>query len=227
MTTILSGEAAAQLEQKSAAVNAKAQGQPPQDAAAADGAGKLDLQTIHPDVPFPLAGRMVTMREYGHIEGLRVLVWAKPFVDGLYELVASGAGQQPRLSQIRYLMAEHADLVRDMVAQAVTAQAGDPAAGLNDRQELAQWIESLGDNDGQLLLAVWWRVNVNFFSAWCSSGRWKRSRAHPLGTHLPRPDRCGLRAHAGRHWPAHRAADRPVLRAGAGGNPARAARPDQ
>lgn len=162
MTTILSREAAEQLEQQSAAVNAKAQGQPPQEAAAAGG-GELDLQTIHPDVPFPLADRMVTMREYGHIEGLRVQAFAKPFIDGLYGVVAEGTGKPPTLAQIRFLMAEHADLVRDMAAQAITTPGDDLAAILSERQELAKWIERLGDRDGQLLMSVWWQVNLSFF----------------------------------------------------------------
>lgn len=161
MARILSGEAAAASRQQSAVINARAAGQVP--AGDSDEAGELDLQTIHPDVPFPLAGRLLTMREYGHIEGLRLQCWARPFVDALYAVVAQDAGTPPTLSQIRQLMAEHADLVCTMVAQALTTPGDNPAGILQEREALMQWIERLSDRDGQLLLAIWWQVNVHFF----------------------------------------------------------------
>ena len=161
---VLSGEAAANARRASAKASALASGQPSGDDAQTS---TLDLQIIHPDAPFRLAGRTLTLREYGHIEGLRLLAWARPFVDGLYALVAREAGVQPTLTEIRFLRAEHADLVRDMTAQALTTPGEVLANALPEREELAAWIERLGDQDGQALLAVWWQVNVHFFFRRC------------------------------------------------------------
>jgi hypothetical protein len=162
MAKILSRPAAADLKRRAAAVNAKAQGGKAGAAGSHDLAA-LDLPTIAPDQPFELAGRVLTMREYRHLEGLRLLRWAKPFVDTLYAMVAEG-GEPPTLAQMRALMSDHAELVRDMVAQALTTADGYDAADVaRQRIELAQWSEGLGDVDGQFLLAAWWQVNTSFF----------------------------------------------------------------
>jgi hypothetical protein len=162
MAKVLSRSAAADLKRRAAAVNAKAQGDKA-SATRSDDLAALDLPTIAPDQPFELAGRVLTMREYRHIEGLRLLRWAKPFVDALYAMVASG-GAPPTLAQMRDLMSEHAELVRDMVAQSLTATDGYAAAAVaTERIELARWSEGLNDVDGQFLLAAWWQVNTSFF----------------------------------------------------------------
>lgn len=182
MAKVLKPAAAADLKRRTAAVNAKAQGGEA-SAAGSDDLAALDLPTIAPDQPFELAGRVVTMREYRHLEGLRLLRWAKPFVDALYAMVASG-GEPPTLAQMRELMSEHAELVRDMVAQALTAVDGyDAAAVAAQRIELAQWSEGLSDVDGQFLLAAWWQVNVSFFFR----QMFERALSQAEGSPLARP----------------------------------------
>lgn len=162
MAHVLKGRAAADQKRKAAAVNAKAQSGT-LAAASTDDLAALDLPTIAPDQPFELAGRTLTMREYRHLEGLRLLRWAKPFVDPLYAMFAGG-GAPPTLAQMRELMSDQADLVRDMVAQALTKADGyDAEAVTQQRIELAQWSEGLSDADGQFLLAAWWHVNASFF----------------------------------------------------------------
>lgn len=107
-----------------------------------------EISVLHPDRSFELAGRQITVHEYGHIEGLRLQAWAKPFLDDLYARMALGSAP-PTAIQVQDLFAEHADLVCEMEAL---------AAGV-DRA----WVEQLSDQDGELLMAVWWQVNANFF----------------------------------------------------------------
>jgi hypothetical protein len=122
----------------SAAASAPAPGQ------SADAA---EAEILHPERELVIAGRSVVMREYGYIEGLRVLVWAKPFVDDLAALM--GAASVPDLEAIQALLVRHVDLLPRLVAQAADL---DPA-----------WVESLGEADGDLLVAVWWSANAPFF----------------------------------------------------------------
>ncbi|MBH1476314.1 DUF6631 family protein [Stenotrophomonas forensis] len=107
-----------------------------------------ELSILHPERTFTLAGREVTMREYGHIEGLRLLAWAKPFADDLYAQIARGS-HAPSVASMAALLSTHADLVRDMVAQAASVESA--------------WVEGLGDVEGDLLVMSWWEVNAGFF----------------------------------------------------------------
>lgn len=107
-----------------------------------------ELSILHPDRSFELAGRRIKVREYGHIEGLRLQAWAKPFLEDLYARMALGSSP-PSALQVQELFAEHADLVRDMEAIAADVE--------------PEWVERLSDSDGELLMAVWWQVNGNFF----------------------------------------------------------------
>ncbi|HZF97323.1 MAG TPA: DUF6631 family protein, partial [Pseudoxanthomonas sp.] len=107
-----------------------------------------ELSILHPARTFTLAGREITVREYGHIEGLRLLAWAKPFADDLYATIARGS-QPPSVAAMAELLATHADLVRDMVAQAADVE--------------PSWVEGLSDVEGDLLVMAWWQVNAGFF----------------------------------------------------------------
>ena len=47
--------------------------------------GADDLQVLHPERSPIIAGRQVTVREYGFIEGLGLRPLAQPFLDELHE----------------------------------------------------------------------------------------------------------------------------------------------
>ena len=139
-----------------------------QGKAAAAGSSKKDpaateAEILHPDGVTRVAGRVITAREYRHYEGQRVLAWAKPFVDDLYAQVAL-ASEPPTLAVIGQLTATHVDMVRDMVAQAITpAPDGDDAAFMEAFEENARWLETLSDLDGDTVKALWWQANAGFF----------------------------------------------------------------
>lgn len=124
-------------------VTEESQAAPKGAASAAD-----ELSILHPDRSFELSGRKITVHEYGHIEGLRLQAWAKPFLDDLYARMALGS-TPPNAYQVKDLFAAHADLVLQMEALAAGVE---PA-----------WVEALSDPDGELLMAIWWQVNSSFF----------------------------------------------------------------
>lgn len=117
-------------------------------AAPSKGAASSDLEILHPEAQLILAGRPIVVREYGYVEGLRLLTWAKPFVDDL-QAAFDGATAAPRAAAIEALLIRHVDLLSRMVAQAADVE--------------PEWVEGLGQADGDLLTAVWWSVNAPFF----------------------------------------------------------------
>lgn len=110
--------------------------------------GADDLQVLHPERTAVIAGRSITMREYGFIEGLKVRVFAKPLIDYLHENIASGGA--PSATDIQYMLAEHADNVARLIAQAADVE--------------LEWVLNLEDQyAGDQLLNMWWACNCGFF----------------------------------------------------------------
>lgn len=118
-------------------------------------AGADDLAVMHPDQPLCIAGRSITIREYGHIEGLRVRAYMRPFTKELEELFAQqGEGL---IEDIIDLISAHIDIVHRAIAQAIAAQ-GEMACDAD-----IDWIASLSGQDGEKLLYEWWGVCGLFF----------------------------------------------------------------
>lgn len=117
--------------------------------------GADDLAIIHPDVTETIAGRRVTLREYGFVEGLRVRAAMRPFTADLGTVFADGG--EALVEDVLDLLGAHADLVQCAIAQSI-AVPGEPAS----EDDLA-WVQSLGDADGDLLVNLWWGVCGLFF----------------------------------------------------------------
>lgn len=116
------------------------------EAPAAEGAD--DLQKLHPNLEATLNGRVVVVREYGFVEGLKVRQKLKAFLDGLYELIKLNA--TPPLEQILDLVVDNLDAVLESVAVAADV-AVEELTSLEDQDE------------GDLLLMRWWTANGPFF----------------------------------------------------------------
>lgn len=112
------------------------------EAPAAEGAD--DLQKLHPNLEAPLNGRIVTVREYGFVEGLQVRQQLKPFLEGLYELIK--AESVPPLEQIMELVVAHLDDV--LLAVATSADI-----------EVEELRTLKNQDEGDLLLMRWWTAN--------------------------------------------------------------------
>lgn len=109
-------------------------------------AGADDLEVLHPERLLTIAGREITVREYGFVEGLRLLPVAEPIIASLQGDLSRGT---PSFESIMGAIAQHADVAVRLMAIAADVD--------------AEWIESLSQDEGQLLLMVWWSVNGPFY----------------------------------------------------------------
>ena len=109
-------------------------------------AGADDLEVLHPERPLTIAGRDITVREYGFVEGLRLLPIAEPIIAGLQGDLERGA---PTFESIMGILAQHADVAVRLLAVACDVD--------------AEWIETLSQDEGHLLLMAWWSVNGPFY----------------------------------------------------------------
>lgn len=109
-------------------------------------AGADDLEVLHPERLLTIADREITVREYGFVEGLRLLKLAEQIIAGLQGDLSRGA---PSFESVMGVIAAHADAAVQLIAVAADVD--------------VDWIESLGQDDGQLLLMAWWGVNGPFY----------------------------------------------------------------
>lgn len=110
-------------------------------------AAAAELDVLHPDRTVIIGGASITVREYGHIEWLRLLPAAMPLVDAIAGHLE--AGRTPTYEDALMVLAENVDMLTPLVAQAAGIA---PAA-----------IEAMNPDDGELLLMTWWGVNGRFF----------------------------------------------------------------
>ena len=109
--------------------------------------GADDLAILHPDRSATLAGRAITVREYGFIEGLGLRPVAQPFLDDLHVSVAGGT--LPELEGILVILGQHNQAIKQLIAIAADVE--------------PQWVADLNQDDGYHLLMLWWAANGPFF----------------------------------------------------------------
>lgn len=114
--------------------------------AAEDTSAAEQLQAIQGGLPLEIAGRAITIREYGFFEGLEVASRASALIDDMKALGSQGA---LRYAAIRRLFGKHHLMVVSIAAQSAGVE---PA-----------WIESLGDEDKDTFLSTWFGVHSSFF----------------------------------------------------------------
>lgn len=128
------------------AERAKAPSKPKKAISTAE-AGADDLEVLHPNRPVTMAGREVVVREYGFIEGQRLLPLLKPFLDDIKVLLT---GDGPLLiGDIQTFLGCHIDAITEAVAIAADVD--------------QEWMAALNQDDGQTLLMIWWSVNGPFY----------------------------------------------------------------
>ena len=124
-----------------------------------------ELDVAHPERVKSIGGRLLVVREYGYIEGMRIQAACKPFLDSLHALYQPGGAPPPVLA-IADVFVNHVELVRWLIAQAITPYPEDDE-GLNDFikavNKNAKWINRLNDIDGDLLTLEWWGATSRFF----------------------------------------------------------------
>jgi len=109
--------------------------------------GQDDLEVLHPNRSATIAGRAVTVREYGFIEGMRLRPQLQPFLDDLHAMMLGDA--LPGLDQITMSLGAHIDAVSEAVAIAADVE--------------LEWLTGLSQDDGMHLLMLWWGANGPFY----------------------------------------------------------------
>lgn len=96
-------------------------------------------------------GEEVTVREYGgFLEGMRVDAIASPVIQDLHALFSEiSDGGDFNLLELAAVFGAHEEVIARLIAMAC------------DKPE--DWVKSLNDEDGQLLLMAWWSTNQGFF----------------------------------------------------------------
>ncbi len=110
-------------------------------------AGSDDLAVLHPNRTFVLAGVSVTMREYGFVEGLKLMALLEPLIADLRVIIDS-ATPLPGGEQVPVFFGNHADALVELMAVAADVDIA--------------WVEALAPDDGHELLWWWWCVNGPF-----------------------------------------------------------------
>jgi hypothetical protein len=106
-----------------------------------------DLSILHPARELPIAGELITVAEYGFVQGVRLQGTLMAFIDRLADLVEDGGIAQH--AQVRVAFGDHIDAI----VMAIAISIG----------RAPEWVEGLGDADGEFLLDTWWVVNQPFF----------------------------------------------------------------
>lgn len=109
--------------------------------------GAEDLAILHPERTLTIAGREITIREYGFVAGLRLRPLMQPILDDLRSLVVTGANAD--LGAIMALLGTHWQATLALAAEAAEVE--------------PEWVEGLDAEQGELLLTVWWSVCGPFF----------------------------------------------------------------
>ena len=121
--------------------------QPKSAAAAADVNDGDALEILHPERIATIAGRQITVREYGFVESMRLHGFIQPILGDLRALVV--AGGVPNLDDVLGVLARHDEAIVQLLARAADVE--------------PEWIAGLSSADGELLLYLWWGVNGPFW----------------------------------------------------------------
>lgn len=106
-----------------------------------------ELDVLHPERELTFGKRKLVVREYGHVEWLRLLPQAEPLVAAIASALEHG--RDPTYEEALACLAQHIDALAPLIAQ---------AAGLEPAEH-----EALDPEQGEVLLMTWWGVNGRFF----------------------------------------------------------------
>lgn len=109
--------------------------------------GADDLEILHPNRSATIRGLGITVREFGFIEGLRLRPLLQPFLDDLQAIMAGN--RLPSLDQVMCLVGEHTDAITHAVAVSADVD--------------MDWLATLNQDEGELLLMLWWAANGPFY----------------------------------------------------------------
>lgn len=106
-----------------------------------------ELDVLHPDRALRVGDLALVVREYRHLEWLRMLPAVVPVVEAIAALLE--AGREPTYEEALAVIASNAEAVLPLVAQACDVS--------------AEALAALNPDEGELVLMTWWGVNGRFF----------------------------------------------------------------
>lgn len=123
--------------------------------------GADDLEILHPEREVTIAGRRLVVREYGFIEGLRLLPLADPLIEDLRAHLEEGHPWS--VQAVHALLGRHAETVAQLMAVAADVE--------------PEWIDRHARHAaGTELMFWWWTVNGPFYMR-CATDRAKAAMA--------------------------------------------------
>lgn len=108
-----------------------------------------DEEIIFSESVVTIQGEAITVNEITYVQGLRLNAAIRPMIDDMVALFAQRE-READFEQMQDVFATHADIVNRMMMLA-TGKDQD-------------FIDSLKDDEGQLLLMTFWQVNAGFFT---------------------------------------------------------------
>jgi hypothetical protein len=160
-----------------------------QQAAAAEAASQAaaELDILHPERTIRLRKRLLTLREYGYIEGLNLQPGIRGLLADLYGLF-DRASAPPAALQVREVFTKHAVALQWLMAQSFTPYPDDPAeleAFTAAVAKNAAFVAKLDDIEGDALMAAWWGANAGFFIRRFRERRLAENQSAPSGSTPP------------------------------------------
>lgn len=125
--------------------------------------GRDDVAIMYPDRTLTVAGREITLREYGFVDGLLLRARTASFVAALETVFRTGEGL---IDDCLAVVGEHYDVMCDAIAQ---------SAGVD-----VAWVKGLRGDDAEALQVTWWEVCGPFFLHQILRRRDERERREKL-----------------------------------------------
>lgn len=112
------------------------------------GQADKDAEILFPEADLTINGEVITVNEIKFTQGLKIGAQIKPMINALADLF--NEEEEPEFEDIAAIFAANDQALKQMIS-------------LTTGKDL-EWIDSLGDSDGQNLMMTVWMVNRDFFT---------------------------------------------------------------
>lgn len=108
-------------------------------------------EILHPERELMLNNELVVVNEFSFLQGMKADALAQPLIADMSALFRDDdeRSADPSYANLTAMFDKHAEIVMQLLSL---------ATGKN-----IEWIEQLGDTEGQSLLMTFWSVNSHFF----------------------------------------------------------------
>ena len=120
-----------------------------QAAAPQPDAQENELEILNPEREVTLGGKAYTVREYGHVEWLKLLYKVEPLVALITKYIDTQYVERLSAEDVLLLVSEHFDVMMPIITQAADMTLEE--------------LDTLEFKEIQALITTWWNVNGLFF----------------------------------------------------------------